>query len=300
MELKMENIQNSMERAEILLEALPYIKRFYNKTIVIKYGGHAMVDNELKDKFAQDVVMMKYIGINPVIVHGGGPQIGTLLKKLGKESKFIQGMRVTDEETMDIVEMVLVGTVNKEIVGLINRHGGNAVGLSGKDGNLIKAEKYYLSEEKVKNTPPEIIDIGLVGKVKNINSELIVSLSQNSFIPVIAPTGIGDAGETYNINADIVAGEVAAALQAEKLLLLTDVPGVLDKNKQLINTMTNKEALKLIDDGIVEGGMFPKIKCCLKALKGGVKKTHIIDGRLKHAILLEIFTDKGIGTEIVL
>ena len=296
----MENIQNSMERAEILLEALPYIKRFYNKTIVIKYGGHAMVDNELKDKFAQDVVMMKYIGINPVIVHGGGPQIGTLLKKLGKESKFIQGMRVTDEETMDIVEMVLVGTVNKEIVGLINRHGGNAVGLSGKDGNLIKAEKYYLSEEKVKNTPPEIIDIGLVGKVKNINSELIVSLSQNSFIPVIAPTGIGDAGETYNINADIVAGEVAAALQAEKLLLLTDVPGVLDKNKQLINTMTNKEALKLIDDGIVEGGMFPKIKCCLKALKGGVKKTHIIDGRLKHAILLEIFTDKGIGTEIVL
>jgi acetylglutamate kinase len=300
MELKMGNIKNSMERADILLEALPYIKRFYNKTIVIKYGGHAMVDDELKDKFAQDVVMMKYIGINPVIVHGGGPQIGTLLKKLGKESKFIQGMRVTDEETMDIVEMVLVGMVNKEIVGLINRHGGNAVGLSGKDGNLIKAEKYYLSEEKVKNTPPEIIDIGLVGKVKTINSELIVSLSQNSFIPVIAPTGIGDAGETYNINADIVAGEIAAALQAEKLLLLTDVPGVLDKNKQLINTMTNKEALKLIDDGIVEGGMFPKIKCCLKALNGGVKKTHIIDGRLKHAILLEIFTDKGIGTEIVL
>jgi len=296
----MGDIKNSMERADILLEALPYIKRFYNKTIVIKYGGHAMVDDELKDKFAQDVVMMKYIGINPVIVHGGGPQIGTLLKKLGKESKFIQGMRVTDEETMDIVEMVLVGMVNKEIVGLINRHGGNAVGLSGKDGNLIKAEKYYLSEDKVKNTPPEIIDIGLVGKVKTINSELIVSLSQNSFIPVIAPTGIGDAGETYNINADIVAGEVAAALQAEKLLLLTDVPGVLDKNKQLINTMTNKEALKLIDDGIVEGGMFPKIKCCLKALKGGVKKTHIIDGRLKHAILLEIFTDKGIGTEIVL
>ncbi len=296
----MGDIKNSMERADILLEALPYIKRFYNKTIVIKYGGHAMVDDELKDKFAQDVVMMKYIGINPVIVHGGGPQIGTLLKKLGKESKFIQGMRVTDEETMDIVEMVLVGMVNKEIVGLINRHGGNAVGLSGKDGNLIKAEKYYLSEEKVKNTPPEIIDIGLVGKVKTINSELIVSLSQNSFIPVIAPTGIGDAGETYNINADIVAGEIAAALQAEKLLLLTDVPGVLDKNKQLINTMTNKEALKLIDDGIVEGGMFPKIKCCLKALNGGVKKTHIIDGRLKHAILLEIFTDKGIGTEIVL
>jgi len=296
----MGNIKYSMERADILLEALPYIKRFNNKTIVIKYGGHAMVDDELKDKFAQDVVMMKYIGINPVVVHGGGPQIGNLLKKFGKESKFIQGMRVTDQETMDIVEMVLVGMVNKEIVGLINRHGGNAVGLSGKDGNLIKAEKYYLSEEKVKNTPPEIIDIGLVGKVKNINSELIVTLSQNSFIPVIAPTGMGDAGETYNINADIVAGEIAAALQAEKLLLLTDVEGVLDKDKKLINAMSDKEAMKLINDGIVEGGMFPKVKCCMKALKGGVKKTHIIDGRLKHAILLEIFTDKGIGTEIVL
>jgi acetylglutamate kinase len=296
----MEHILNSMERADILLEALPYIKRFYNKTIVIKYGGHAMVDNELKDKFAQDIVMMKYIGINPVVVHGGGPQIGNFLNKLGKESKFVQGMRVTDEETMDIVEMVLVGKINKEIVGLINSHGGNAVGLSGKDGNLINAEKYLLSEDKAKHTPPEIIDIGLVGKVKNINSQLIISLAQNGFIPVIAPTGMGDAGETYNINADVVAGEVAAALQAEKLLLLTDVQGVLDKGKQLINTMTNKEALKLIDDGIVEGGMFPKVKCCLKALKGGVKKAHIIDGRLRHAILLEVFTDKGIGTEIVL
>jgi len=296
----MEHIQSSMERADILLEALPYIKRFYNKTIVIKYGGHAMVDQDLKDKFARDVVMMKYIGINPVVVHGGGPQIGSLLKKLGKESKFIQGMRVTDEETMNIVEMVLVGMVNKEIVGLINQHGGKAVGLSGKDGNLIEAEKYYLTDEKAKNTPSEIIDIGLVGKVKTVNTELIVSLAQNGFIPVIAPTGIGAKGETYNINADIVAGEVAAALKAEKLLLLTDVAGVLDANKKLINTMTDKEALKLIDEGIVEGGMFPKVKCCLKALRGGVKKTHIVDGRLKHAILLEVFTDKGIGTEIVL
>jgi len=296
----MEHIQNSMERADILLEALPYIRRFYNKTIVIKYGGHAMVDETLKDKFAQDVVMMKYIGINPVVVHGGGPQIGALLKKLGKESKFIQGMRVTDKETMNIVEMVLVGMVNKEIVGLINRHGGNAVGLSGKDGNLIIAEKYLLSEEKAKNTPPEIIDIGLVGKVKSINAQLITSLAQNGFIPVIAPTGIGDNGETYNINADIVAGEVAAALKAEKLLLLTDVQGVLDKEKKLINTMSDKDALKMIEDGIVEGGMFPKVKCCLKALKGGVRKAHIIDGRLKHAILLEVFTDRGIGTEIVL
>jgi acetylglutamate kinase len=296
----MENISNSIERADILLETLPYIRRFYNKTIVIKYGGHAMVDNELKDNFAKDVVMMKYIGINPVVVHGGGPQIGDLLEKVGKESKFVQGMRVTDEETMNIVEMVLVGMVNKEIVGLINRHGGNAVGLSGKDGNLINAEKYYLNEEKAKYTPPEIIDIGLVGKVKSINSQLIMTLTQNNFIPVIAPTGAGDKGETYNINADVVAGEIAAALKAEKLLLLTDVPGVLDKDKRLINTMTNDEALKLIDDGTIEGGMFPKIKCCMKALKGGVGKTHIIDGRLKHAVLLEVFTDKGIGTEIVL
>lgn len=296
----MEHIQSSMERADILLEALPYIRRFYNKTIVIKYGGHAMVDEDLKDKFARDVVMMKYIGMHPVVVHGGGPQIGSFLKKLGKESKFVQGMRVTDEETMDIVEMVLVGMVNKEIVGLINRHGGKAVGLSGKDGNLIEAEKYYLNDEKAKITPSEIIDIGLVGKVKAVNAELIVSLGQNSFIPVIAPTGIGEHGETYNINADVVAGEVAAALKAEKLLLLTDVAGVLDADKKLIQTMTNQDALNLIDDGTVEGGMFPKVKCCLKALRGGVKKAHIIDGRLKHAILLEVFTDKGIGTEIVL
>jgi len=296
----MEHIQSSMERADILLEALPYIRRFYNKTIVIKYGGHAMVDQDLKDKFARDVVMMKYIGINPVVVHGGGPQIGSFLKKLGKESKFIQGMRVTDAETMNIVEMVLVGMVNKEIVGLINRHGGNAVGLSGKDGNLVEAEKYYLTDEKAKNTPSEIIDIGLVGKVKAVNTDLIVSVAQNGFIPVIAPTGIGASGETYNINADIVAGEVAAALKAEKLLLLTDVAGVLDVDKNLINTMTNQEALKLIEEGIVEGGMFPKVKCCLKALRGGVQKAHIVDGRLKHAILLEIFTDRGIGTEIVL
>jgi acetylglutamate kinase len=296
----MEHIQSSMERADILLEALPYIRRFSNKTIVIKYGGHAMVDEELKDKFAQDVVMMKYIGMNPVVVHGGGPQIGGFLKKLGKESKFVQGMRVTDEETMNIVEMVLVGMVNKEIVGLINRHGGKAVGLSGKDGNLLEAEKYYLNDEKAKNTPSEIIDIGLVGKVKRVNTELIVTLGQNSFIPVIAPTGIGENGETYNINADIVAGEVAAALKAEKLLLLTDVAGVLDSNKNLIHTMTNQDALNLIDNGTVEGGMFPKVKCCLKALRGGVKKAHIVDGRLKHAILLEVFTDKGIGTEIVL
>jgi len=295
----MDDVQKSVERADILLEALPYIQRFYNKTIVIKYGGHAMVDEELKKMFAMDVVMMKYIGINPVVVHGGGPQIGTTLKKFGKESRFVQGMRVTDEETMSIVEMVLVGQVNQEIVGLINHHGGKAVGLSGKDGNLIRAEKYYLSEERAKDTPPEIIDIGLVGRVREINAKLISSLAAEGFIPVIAPTGAGEKGETYNINADIVAGEVAAALQAEKMVLLTDVPGVLDKKGALVNTMTDRDALGFIDDGTISGGMYPKVKCCLKALKGGVRKTHIVDGRLKHAVLLEMFTDRGIGTEIV-
>jgi len=296
----MENVKKSMERAEILLEALPYIRRFYNKIIVIKYGGHAMVAEDLKDMFARDVVMMKYVGIHPVVVHGGGPQIGGYLKKLGKESRFVQGLRVTDQETMDIVEMVLVGKVNKEIVGLINQHGGKAVGLSGKDGGLIKADKYFLSAEKAKDTPPEIIDIGLVGKVKEVNAALLQSLVQDAFIPVIAPTGHGDQGETYNINADIVAGAVAAALKAEKLVLLTDVEGVLDSEKRLINTMSNAEALGMINDGVIQGGMFPKVKCCLKALRGGVRKAHIIDGRHRHAILLEMFTDRGIGTEIVI
>jgi len=296
----MDDVKKSVERADILLEALPYIRRFYGKTIVIKYGGHAMADEELKENFARDVVMMKYIGINPVVVHGGGPQIGSFLKKLGKDSKFVQGMRVTDEETMDIVEMVLVGKVNKEIVGLINRHGGKAVGLSGKDANLIRAEKYYLSEEKVKDTPPEIIDIGLVGRVTEINAALIASLTANGVIPVIAPTGVGEHGETYNINADLVAGAVAAALMAEKLILLTDVPGVLDRNRELIHTMDDRTTRRMIEEGTIEGGMFPKVKCCLKALKGGVKKAHIVDGRLKHTILLEMFTDQGIGTEIVL
>jgi len=296
----MDDIKTSMERADILVEALPYIRRFYNKTVVIKYGGHAMVDEELKNNFARDLVLMKYIGINAVVVHGGGPQIGSLLKKLGKESKFVQGMRVTDEETMDIVEMVLVGKVNQEIVGLINRHGGRAVGLSGKDANLIRAEKYDLNAEKVKETPPEIIDIGLVGKVKAVNAELITALMADGVIPVIAPTGVGDGGETYNINADLVAGAVASALAAEKLILLTDVPGVLNGQKELIHTMDERTTRRMIEEGTIEGGMFPKVKCCLKALRGGVKKAHIVDGRLKHTILLEMFTDQGIGTEIVL
>jgi acetylglutamate kinase len=296
----MDAVKKSVERAEILVEALPYIRRFFNKTVVIKYGGHAMVDEDLKNNFARDLVLMKYVGINAVVVHGGGPQIGSLLKKLGKESKFVQGMRVTDEETMDIVEMVLVGKVNQEIVGLINRHGGRAVGLSGKDANLIRAEKYYLNAEKVKETPPEIIDIGLVGKVKSVNAELIATLMADGVIPVIAPTGVGDGGETYNINADLVAGAVASALAAEKLILLTDVPGVLNSNKELIHTMDERTTRRMIEEGTIEGGMFPKVKCCLKALRGGVKKAHIVDGRLKHTILLEMFTDQGIGTEIVL
>jgi acetylglutamate kinase len=296
----MDHIAKSMERANILIEALPYIRRFYDKVIVIKYGGHAMVDEELKDMFARDLVMMKYIGLHPVVVHGGGPQIGRYLNRMGIESHFIQGMRVTDGETMDIVEMVLVGKVNKEIVGLINKHGGKAVGLSGKDGGLIRAEKYYLNEEKAKDTPPEIIDIGLVGKVKEINGTLLESLVRSGFIPVIAPTGYGDNNETYNINADLVAGAVAASIKAEKLILLTDVPGVLDENSGLINAMNSGRAQELIEAGIIHGGMFPKVKCCLKALREGVGKAHIIDGRLKHAILLEIFTDRGIGTEIVI
>jgi acetylglutamate kinase len=296
----MDDVKKSVERADILIEALPYIRRFYGKTIVIKYGGHAMVDEELKDSFARDVVMMKYIGINPVVIHGGGPQIGSFLKKLGKNSTFVQGMRVTDEETMDIVEMVLVGKVNKEIVGLINRHGGTAVGLSGKDANLIRAEKYYLSAEKVKDTPPEIIDIGLVGKVSQINADIIRSMTADDVIPVIAPTGVGDRGETYNINADLVAGSVAAALAAEKLILLTDVPGVLNRQGELVHAMDDQTTRAMIEDGTITGGMFPKVKCCLKSLKAGVKKAHIVDGRLKHTILLEMFTDQGIGTEIVL
>ena len=288
-----------IEKADVLLELLPYIRRFYGKFVVIKYGGHAMVDERLKEMFAMDLIMMKYIGINPVVVHGGGPQIGSTLKKLGKDSEFIQGMRVTDQETMDIVEMVLVGKVNKEIVGLINHNGGRAVGLSGKDGNLIQAEKYLLSEEREKDTPPEIIDLGMVGRVKEIEANLIKSLVNDGFIPVIAPTGVGEKGETFNINADLVAGEVAAAIGSEKLILLTDVEGVIDEKGNLINSLSDGDAETLIEEGTIKGGMYPKVKCCLKALRAGVGKTHIIDGRLNHSILLEIFTDRGIGTEVV-
>jgi acetylglutamate kinase len=281
-------MQKYIQKVETLLEALPYIRQFYDKTIVIKYGGHAMVEERLKQSFARDIILMKYVGLNPVVVHGGGPQIGEILKKLGKESRFVKGIRVTDGETMDVVEMVLVGKVNKEIVGLINHYGGKAVGLSGKDGGLIKAKKLKAKGE----------DMGMVGEVKSVNPKIIETLDRDKFIPVIAPVGVGDDGKTYNINADIVAGNIAAALKAEKLILLTDVQGVLDKNKKLISVLSVAEAKKLIKNETATGGMIPKLECCLDALKGGVSKAHIIDGRVEHAVLLEVFTDAGVGTEI--
>jgi len=293
-------MEKFIDKAEVLIEALPYIRRFYNKTIVIKYGGHAMVDNDLKVNFALDVILMKYVGFNPVIVHGGGPQIGKVLEKMGKPSKFIDGMRVTDLETMDIVEMVLVGKINKEIVGLINHHGGQAVGLSGKDGQLIMARKLDIVKQKDGTDAPEIIDIGMVGEVESINPNVIEALDRNKFIPVIAPIGIGSQGETYNINADLVAGKIASALRAEKMVLLTDVEGLLDEKKRLISTIDSKKVRKYIKEGIISEGMIPKVTCCLEALTEGVVKTHIIDGRVKHALLLEVFTDVGVGTEIVM
>jgi len=291
-------MQDIINKANVLMEALPYIKRFYNKTIVIKYGGNAMVEERLKEGFAKDVILMKYIGLNPVVVHGGGPQIGRVLKAMGKESHFIQGMRVTDTETMDVVEMVLGGKVNKEIVGNINRHGGKAVGLSGKDGNLIMARKMEMKAINPATLTPEIIDVGMVGEVETVNAAVITALEEANFIPVIAPIGVGLNGETYNINADLVAGCVAGALKAEKLILLTDVEGVKDKDGRLISTIDVGRVPDLINDGTISGGMIPKINCCLDAVEAGVQKAHIIDGRMEHACLLEIFTDKGIGTAV--
>ena len=285
-------------KAEVLMEALPYIQRFYGKTFVIKYGGSAMADEELKASFAQDMVLLKYVGINPVVVHGGGPQINEVLQKMGTPTQFVRGMRVTDQETMDIVEMVLAGKINKEIVSLINRHGGMAVGLSGKDGGLIQARKMSVTVAS-NGEPPEIIDIGLVGEIVGINPMVINTLDENKFIPVIAPVGAGEHGETYNINADLVAGQLAEALGAEKLILLTDVDGVKDKKGELLSTLKVNQARKLIQEGVVAEGMIPKVECCIEALKGGVGKTHIIDGRVKHAVLLEIFTKEGVGTEVV-
>jgi len=291
--------------AQVLIEALPYIKKFYGKTIVIKYGGHAMVDSHLKEQFALDIILMKYVGINPVIVHGGGPQISRIMKRMGIESTFIEGQRVTDEETMSVVEMVLVGTVNKEIVGLINRLGGRAVGLSGRDGDLIRAERMKIYRYTGDERPPEIIDIGRVGKVADVNPGVLNALEAQGFVPVIAPVGVGPDGHAYNINADLVAGAIAGQLRAEKLILLTDVPGVLgpggeDSPERLIHSMSFQEVDSAISKGVVSGGMIPKLKACLKALKKGSRKAHIIDGRREHAILLELFTDAGVGTEIVM
>jgi len=291
-------MQELINKANVLMEALPYIKRFADKTIVIKYGGNAMVDEKLKEGFARDVILMKYIGLNPVVVHGGGPQIGRVLDAMGKESRFVQGMRVTDSETMDVVEMVLGGKVNKEIVGNINRHGGKAVGLSGKDGNLIVARKLEMKTVNPDTLTPEIIDIGMVGEVETVHPEIIEALENKSFIPVIAPVGVGLAGETYNINADLVAGRIAGALRAEKLILLTDVEGVKDKEGKLISTIDIGRVPDLINDGTISGGMIPKVNCCVDAVEEGVTKAHIIDGRMEHACLLEIFTDKGIGTAV--
>jgi acetylglutamate kinase len=286
------------ERAQVLMEALPYIRAFYGKRVVVKYGGHAMVQEELKRSFAMDVVLMKYIGMNPVIVHGGGPQIGALMEKLGKVPQFVQGMRVTDAETMDIVEMVLGGKINKEIVALINQHGGRAVGLSGKDGGLIKASRLKVRPPGSRDNSP-LVDIGLVGKVDRINPHLVEVLDSSGYIPIIAPIGVGDDGEPYNINADLVAGEVAAALKAEKLIMLTDVEGILDEQKTLISSLKRADIAKLIEQGVISEGMLPKVEACLSALDGGVHKAHIIDGRQDHALLLEVFTNRGIGTEIV-
>ncbi|MBI4610580.1 MAG: acetylglutamate kinase [Candidatus Rokubacteria bacterium] len=284
-----------VQRAEILMEALPYIRAFQGKTLVIKYGGAAMEQAALKPSFALDVILLRYVGINPVIVHGGGPQIGALMKRLGKEPEFVGGMRVTDAETMEIVEMVLVGKVNKEIVGLINHYGGRAVGLSGKDGQLI------LARRRGHRTPAgEEVDIGLVGEVEAVDPQAIRLLEENGFIPVIAPVGVGPDGETYNINADLVAAELAAALAAEKLIHLTDVQGIKGEDGRFLSTLTRKEAEQLMTAGIIEGGMVPKVQSSLRALEGGTAKAHIIDGRIPHAILLEVFTKEGIGTEIVL
>jgi len=289
------NITTATQKAHTLAEALPYIKRFFDKTIVIKYGGNAMADDHLKQCFAQDVVLLKLVGMNPVVVHGGGPQINEMLDKLGKKGEFIQGMRVTDAETMDVVEMVLGGQVNKEIVNLINRNGGKAVGLTGQDGNFIHAHKLLIED---KDNPSKMIDIGQVGQITSIDPSIINFLDSGDFIPVVAPIGVGEDGETYNINADLVAGKLAEILGAEKLILLTNTPGVLDKDGQLLTGLTPKQIDDLVADGTLSGGMLPKISSALDAARSGVKTVHIIDGRVEHALLLEILTDEGIGTLI--
>jgi acetylglutamate kinase len=295
-------VEECIAKAKVLIEALPYMQEFRNKTVVIKYGGHAMVDENLQRQFALDVILLKQIGINPVIVHGGGPQINQLLDRLGITPSYVQGMRVTDGETMDVVEMVLVGRVNKQIVGLINHCGGKAVGLSGRDGDLVCAKKMKVrgkkKSEAVDEAPPELIDVGRVGQVTKINTGVLESLSSHDFIPVIAPVGVGEDGQAFNINADLVAGAIAGALAAEKLILLTDVAGVKDKNGELISTLPQAQVEALIEGGTIVGGMIPKVRCCEEALRRGVAKTYIVDGRVEHSILLEMFTREGVGTEI--
>lgn len=296
-------MKESIERAKILIESLPYFQEFRHKTVVIKYGGHAMVDEDLKRQFALDVILLNQVGVNVVIVHGGGPQINRLLDRLEIKPSYVQGMRITDGETMDVVEMVLVGRVNKEIVGLINHSGGRAVGLSGRDGDLVCAKKMQVSvssdEEPLENAPPELIDLGKVGEVTRINADILTVLEREDFIPVIAPVGVGDDGQALNINADTVAGAIAGALKAEKLILLTDVEGVKDKQGELLRSLRQEELDGLIADETIVGGMIPKVNCCRNALEQGVHKTYIVDGRREHAILLEMFTHEGVGTEIV-
>lgn len=289
---------DAMHIAQVLSEALPYIQRFADKTIVVKYGGNAMTDAELESSFARDIVLMKLVGINPVVVHGGGPQIGDLLKRLNIESRFVDGMRVTDSQTMDVVEMVLGATVNKSIVSTIQRHGGQAIGLTGKDGNLIRARKLHVERFSPEMKAPEIIDIGQVGEVESINTSVIDMLVRSDFIPVIAPIGVDAKGQSYNINADLVAGKIAEALKAEKLILLTNVAGLLDKDGNVLTGLSTERVQALIADGTIHGGMLPKIRCALDAVIGGAQTAHIIDGRVPHAALLEIFTDAGVGTLI--
>ena len=286
--------------ADILIEALPYIRRFYGMTIVVKYGGHAMVDEQLKADFARDVTLLKFTGLNPVVVHGGGPQINRVLDQMGMQSRFVKGMRLTDEATMDVVEMVLGGKVNKDIVAQVNQQGGRAVGLSGKDGGLIRAKKLHIVYQEDENKPPEIIDPGLVGEVEQIDPNIINTLSRQGFIPVIAPVGAGDSGETYNINADLVASSIAMALSAKRLIFLTDVDGVLNLSGDLISSIDMEDIDRMIKEKAISGGMIPKIEWALEALKNGVEKVHIINGNRRHALLLELFTDKGIGTEVTI
>jgi acetylglutamate kinase len=295
------SLDNAKNVAQVLTEALPYIQRFTNKTIVVKFGGNAMVDEALQNSFARDIVLMKLVGMNPVVVHGGGPQIGSLLEKLNIKSEFIDGMRVTDSATMDVVEMVLGGSVNKQIVSLINRNGGQAIGISGKDGNLIRAKKLAIHKNSTDNPAmeaPEIIDIGQVGEVASVNVNVINTLTESGFIPVIAPIGVGDDGASYNINADLVAGKIAEVMQAEKLMLLTNVAGLQSKAGDILTGLSTQQVDELIDDGTIYGGMLPKISCALDAVKSGVASAHIIDGRVAHAVLLEVFTDVGVGTLI--